>query len=324
MAYQQKKDMEVRGLKILVTGGAGFIGSNIVETLLQEEASVIVLDDLFTGKLENLPKSQLLVFVKGSVTNRNLVVQLVKKVDIVIHTAARNIIASTKDPRNDYEVNIGGTLNLLLCAREFGIKKFVYTSSCSVYGNSRYLPINEDDATNVLSPYSVSKLAGENYCIAFYESWGVPVSVLRYSNVYGPKQEPGNPYCGVIAKFMQRILDNDPPVIHDDGNQTRDFTYIEDVVEATLLAALSKKAEGEIFNVGTGLETSINDLVSIFGSMVGKKLTPIHIDKRDIDNIRRRVLNIEKIRRKLRWEPKTNLIDGLMKTRKWYENSRKS
>lgn len=307
--------------KVLITGGAGFIGSNIAEKLLRENAKVIVLDDLFTGKIENLPKSNSLEFVKGSVTDYPLVSYLVKKVEFIIHAAARNIIVSTKDPRNDFEVNIGGTLNLLLAARESNVKRFVYTSSCSVYGNSRYLPINEDDPLNPLSPYAVSKLAGENYCMAFYESYNLSTTVVRYSNIYGTKQRADNPYCGVVAKFFDAVMKNESPEIHGDGEQTRDFTYVDDVVEATLLALLSDKAEGKIYNVGTGREISINYLARCIIELAEKRLNPTHISRRDIDNIRRRVLNIECIRKELKWIPEYTLENGLRKTKEWLDSS---
>jgi nucleoside-diphosphate-sugar epimerase len=169
--------------KILVTGGAGFVGSNIVHRLLQDGATVIVLDDFYTGSEANLPlEHPRLEIIRGSVTDFDLVRDAVRRSTIVIHLAARNIIVSTKNPREDYEVNIGGTLNVLLAVREAGIRRVVYSSSASVYGNPRYLPINEDDATNMLSPYAVSKFAGENYCKAFYESYGLSTAVVRYSN----------------------------------------------------------------------------------------------------------------------------------------------
>jgi UDP-glucose 4-epimerase len=205
----------------------------------------------------------------------------------------------------------------LLAAKRNGIERVVYTSSASVYGNPRYLPINEDDRLSTLNPYAASKLAGENYCSAFYESYGVPVVVLRYSNVYGINQTPTNPYCGVVSRFFDSLISGNPPMIHGDGEQTRDFTYVGDVVEATMLAALSPKAEGEVFNVGTGKETSVNELVQYLIHITGSDIQPKYVDKRDIDNIRRRVMNIEKIRRVLRWVPSTTLYRGLVYTHEW-------
>ena len=180
------------GRRVLVTGGAGFVGRNLVRRLLREGARVTVLDDLFTGRRENLPESGF-EFVLGSVCDPPVVERLVGQSEVVIHAAARNIVVSTRNPREDYETNIGGTLNVLLAARAAGGRRIVYTSSTSVYGNPRYLPVNEDDHLSLLTPYSVSKLAGENYCMAFYESYDLPTTAVRYSNVFGPGQDPANP-----------------------------------------------------------------------------------------------------------------------------------
>lgn len=303
------------GRRVLVTGGAGFVGGAVVRRLVAMGARVTVLDDLFTGKAETIPTGA--QFVEGSVTDQALVRQLVAEHSLVFHMAARNIIASTKNPRDDYESNIGGTLNVLLAARESRPDRVVYTSSTSVYGNPRSIPINEDDGLVLLSPYAVSKLGGENYCTAFYESYGLPVSVVRYSNVYGPGQRPDNPYCGVVSKFFAAALAGEPLMVHGDGEQTRDFTFVEDAVDATLMAAIHPRAEGEVFNVGTGIETSINQLAAAIGRAVERSVDVRHVDRRDIDNIRRRVVNIEKIRRMLHWVPAVTLERGLTATARW-------
>jgi UDP-glucose 4-epimerase len=255
--------------------------------------------------------------VEGSVTDGSLVKRLVQDAEIVIHGAARNILLSTRNPRSDFEVNIGGTLNVLLAARESRGARIVYTSSASIYGNPRYLPVNEDEPPSLVSPYAVSKFSGESYCQAFYESYGVPSTVVRYSNVFGPGQDPSNPYCGVVAKFFQAVLTGEPLAIHGDGQQTRDFTFIEDAVEATLVAALSPRAVGEVFNVGTGFETSVSALAETIMQVLNQRVEIRHIDRRDIDNIRRRVLNIEKIRRMLHWVPRFTLREGLERTWQW-------
>ncbi|MCK4598169.1 NAD-dependent epimerase/dehydratase family protein [bacterium] len=304
--------------RFLVTGGAGFIGSNIVQRLLSIGASIIVLDDFYTGTEKNLPSpNSRLEVIRGSVVDFDLVRDIVKEVDYVIHEAARNIIVSTQNPHDDYEVNIGGTLNILLAARKAEIKRVVYASSASVYGNPRYLPINEDDMTNLLSPYAVSKFSGESYCRAFYESYGLSTTAVRYSNVYGPYQRIDNPYCGVISKFFHAAMTGEPLSIHGDGDQTRDFSYIDDVVDATLLAATFAKAEGQVYNVGTGRETTLNQLAHLIIETVGVDAKFAYIDRRDIDNIRRRVVNIEKIRRDLRWIPCVTLEEGLRRTYRW-------
>lgn len=303
---------------VLVTGGAGFVGSNLVRRLIREGARVTVLDDLFTGRLENLPGTGF-DFVEGSVCDPVVVGRLVARADVVFHAAARNIVVSTRNPREDFETNIGGTLNVLLAAREHRdkVQRVLYTSSTSVYGNPRYLPINEDDRLSLLTPYAVSKLGGENYCMAFYESYGLPTTAVRYSNIFGPGQDPANPYCGVVAKFIESLFAGKPPVIHGDGNQSRDFTYVDDAVEATLMAASSDRALGEVFNVGTGVETRVNELAATLIKVVGVDVVPEHKDRRDIDNIRRRVVNIEKTRRTLRWVPEVTLEQGLKRTVAW-------
>jgi UDP-glucose 4-epimerase len=302
--------------RVLVTGGAGFVGSNLTRRLIDDGARITVLDDLFTGRRENLPEGGF-EFVRGSVCDAALVESLMARHAIVFHCAARNIVVSTRNPREDFETNIGGTLNVLLAARAAGVERVIYTSSTSVYGNPRYLPINEDDHLSLLTPYAVSKLAGENYCLAFYESYGLPTTAVRYSNIFGPGQDAANPYCGVVAKFIEALLAGRAPMIHGDGDQTRDFTFVADAVDATVRAATSERAIGEVFNVGTGIETRVNQLAEILIRITGARVTPEHINRRDVDNIRRRVVNIEKTRRALRWVPEVTLEEGLKRTLEW-------
>jgi UDP-glucose 4-epimerase len=307
------------GRRVLVTGGAGFVGGSLVRRLTDADARVTVLDDLFTGRSEVVPTGAQLVV--GSVVDEALVRELVADTSVVFHLAARNIIASTKDPREDFATNIGGTLNVLLAARDLKVDRVVYTGSTSIYGNPRSIPINEDDTPVALSPYAVSKLGGELYCNAFYENYGVPVSVVRYSNVFGIGQRPDNPYCGVIGKFFAAAMEGRPLQVHGDGEQTRDYTYIDDAIDATLLAAIRPRAEGEMFNLGTGIETSVNELAAKIGRAVGVEVEIVHIDRRDIDNIRRRVVNIEKARRMLRWSPQVTLSEGLARTAAWMRSA---
>ncbi|MCH7878663.1 MAG: NAD-dependent epimerase/dehydratase family protein [candidate division Zixibacteria bacterium] len=317
-------EINFKGKRVLVTGGAGFVGPNLVRAVFDAGGQVIVLDDLFTGTRDNIDSDIEYEFVEGSVTDQKLVGELVGRVDYVAHMAARNIIISTKDPREDYATNIGGTLNILLAARENPDVRVVYTSSASVYGNPRSLPILEDETPLTFSPYSVSKLAGENYCTAFYETYGVKVASVRYSNVYGIKQDPANPYCGVVSKFIEALDAGKPVTVHGDGLQTRDYTYVTDTVEATLIALLSAKADGMVFNIGAGVETSVLTLAEEIGLAMGKKVEIRHVDRRDIDNIRRRVLNIERIRSRLRWQPQTTLREGIRRTVEWWEKAKQA
>jgi len=305
---------------VLVTGGAGFVGTNLVNELCNySPKKIIIVDNLFTGLKSNIPVFDFVDFVEGSVENFDLVFDLMKKCDIVFHLAVRNIIVSTKDPEKDFATNAIGTFNILESARRLkNIKKIVYTSSSSVYGNTSHLPITENDSLYALNPYAASKLTGEAYCNAYFETYMVPVSLVRYTNVFGPYSNPQNPYSGVISKFIYSALNNQPITIHGDGEQTRDFTYVDDTIEATISVAISDKSIGEIYNVGTGVETSINNLAKIILEILNNSKSEIrHIDKRDIDNIRRRVLDIEKIRKSLRWTPKVTLKDGLVKTINW-------
>jgi UDP-glucose 4-epimerase len=307
----------LRNKKVLVTGGAGFVGSNIVAQLLEKGALVTVLDNLFTGFEKLIPVHENVSFIKGDVCDKELVDSLIKEHRLIIHAAAKNIIVSTKNPFDDYETNIGGTLNMLIAAKKYNVERFVYTGSASVYGNPNILPIPENSSIYTLSPYAVSKLAGENYCTAFYESYNLPTAVVRYSNVYGVNQDPANPYCGVISKFFDSAIKGENIRIHGDGEQTRDFTYVSDTASATIEALVNPRAIGQIFNTGSGFEVSINTLAEKIIAITGSKSVIEHIDKRDIDNIRRRVVNIEQIRRVLRWSPRYTLLMGLNETLLW-------
>lgn len=309
--------MNWKGKKVLVTGGAGFIGSNLVNLLIELGALVTVLDDLFTGRQENIYYFNDIEFIKNTVTNQRIVNEAVKRKDFIFHLAVRNIIVSTKNPNEDFEVNASGTKNILLAAKKCGVQRVVYASSASVYGNPGEIPISENHRIYPLSPYAASKLAGEFLCTAYYESFGVSSTSLRFSNVYGANQSPSNPYCGVISKFFDALIRKEIPNIYGDGEQTRDFTYIDDIVEAMLIAAVSAKAENEIFNVGTQVATSVNQLYKMIAKVANSKIPAKHINKRDIDNVRARQMNISKIHQILHWEPKTNLSVGLQKTYDW-------
>ena len=306
------QDPQFMNEKILVTGGGGFLGSAVARALIEKGASVIVLDDWSTGAKSNLPDSPRLSILTGNVHAPDAVRGAMRGCTAVIHQAATPITTALRDPAYDCDVNVKGTVNVLLAARDGGgIRRVVYASSDSVYGNPRYLPINEDDQLSPLSPFAVSKLAGENYCRAFYETFGLSTTVLRYANVYGPSAcgEPCNQ--GVVGRFFRNALDGQPLQIHGDGEQTRDFIYVSDAVDATLQACLATKSEGQTYNIGTGIEITVNDFTELVRSVTRSKSRVETVDRLDIDNIRRRVLNIEKIRRELRWTPKYTLEHGL-------------
>jgi len=306
--------------KVLVTGGAGFIGSHVVNALLDLRASVTVLDDFSTGSRKNLPAHPKLNVVRGDITKAETVHKLVHRSAFVFHEASRNILSSLSDPIDDGRVNIMGTLHVLMAIkRSSPACRLVYASTDSLYGNSRYLPINEEDGTNPLNPYSVSKLAGENYCRAFYESFGISTVVLRYANVFGPCHRLDGVPHNVTSRFIECALSGKPLTVHGDGEQTRDFIFVEDVVEATLLAAVTSKSEGQVYNVGSGFETTIDLLARKTVELAGCRSTIVFEDRKDIDNIRRRVLNIERIRKDMRWAPTYTLEHGLKQTIRWYQ-----
>jgi len=311
--------MSLKNKKVLVTGGAGFVGSNLVKKLINEyQAKVTVLDDLFTGNKDFLAGLNC-SFVQGTVEDADLVNGLVKEAEIVFHLAARNIIVSNANPREDLSVNVGGTFNVLEACKINGIERVVYSSTASVYGNPKTLPIPEDAPKEFLSFYSASKFSGEVYAQTFYEVFNVPVAVVRYSNVYGFNQLPQNPYCGVIGKFIDRSLKAEPVLIHGDGEQTRDYTFVSDAVEATVQAAINPRAIGQVYNIGTGVETSVKHLAETIIELSGGKSVIEYVDKRDIDNIRKRYLNIDKIRHELKFSPFTRIENGLKDTIDWYK-----
>jgi UDP-glucose 4-epimerase len=250
-------------MRVLVTGGAGFIGSHLVDRLVNDGSSVRVLDNLSTGKLSNIEghiKSGKVDFVQGDITDFDLVKKTVKDCDAVAHLAAIiSVPFSVKNPKQTCETNIGGTLNLLSAAAEKGVGKFVFISSCAVYGEPSYLPVDELHPTNPVSPYAESKLLGERYCLGFHERRLLKSVVFRLFNVYGPRQGL-NEYSGVITKFIDRLKTGQPLIIYGDGSQTRDFVHVSTVVDAIHSALQSNRANGEILNIGTGTSVTIKEL----------------------------------------------------------------
>jgi len=297
---------------ILVTGGAGFIGSFTVELLLAKGYKIAILDNFKYGSIKNIEHLHGKVdVVKCDVRNYDELTHIIQKVDAVIHLAAIvSVDEVNENPLKAFEVNAIGTLNLLELARKYDLERFVYASSTAVYGEPRYLPVDENHIVSPLNPYGASKLAGEALVNSYRETYGLSTISLRYFNVYGPRMRPG-PYAGVIMKFVQAALKNEPLVIFGDGTQTRDFVFVKDVARANTIALESK--ETGIFNVGTGKETSINELAEIIIKLTKSKSKIIHTYPRPGD-IRRSVADISKIRNKLKWTPEIDLLRGLKET----------
>jgi UDP-glucose 4-epimerase len=307
--------------QILVTGGAGFVGSNLVKTLINRYgAKVKVLDDLFTGSLDHLQGVDY-EFILGSVEDSKLVERAVQNTDIVFHLASRNIIVSNQNPREDLNVNVKGSFNVFEACLKYHVARVVYTSTSSVYGEPERIPISEDDRKSYLNFYSASKFSAEVYAKTFFEVFNLPITVLRYSNVYGPNQLPANPYCGVIGKLIPAAIAGEPLRIHGFGEQTRDYTFIDDAVNATIAAAMNTEAVGEDYNIGTGDETSVNELANTILEITKSKSLIQYIDNRDIDNISRRSINISKAKRDLHYLPQHTIAQGLQETVNWFLKS---
>jgi UDP-glucose 4-epimerase len=299
----------------LVTGGAGFIGSHIVERLLKDGKQVRVIDNFVTGKRENLRDHiEKIDLVNGDILDLELVRNALKGVEVVFHQAAlRSVPLSVDNPLATNQVNTQGTLNVLLATRDAGVKRVIYASSSSVYGDSPRLPKTEDQATAPISPYAVSKLAGENYCSVFTKVYGLETISLRYFNVFGPRQDPQSQYAAVIPKFIARALKGKPLEVHGDGLQSRDFTYIDDVVQANLLAATAEKGIGEAFNVAKGKAYSLLDLIAALSRILDKNLQWIHTPSRQGD-VRHTLADISKARRILGYKVHTEFEQGLYET----------
>lgn len=303
----------MKNKRIVITGGAGFIGSNLA-TALCEDNEVVILDDISTGKLENidsLVRNELVTLVKGSITDIKLLKRTFEGAEYVFHLAAiASVAKSIENPDLTTEVNLTGTMNVLLACMDKGVKKVVNTSSASVYGNITTVPLAEDMPTYPESPYGAQKLGGEHYCRVFYEVYGIRSTSLRCFNVYGPNQDPGSEYSPVIPKFISDITKNTPPTIFGDGNQTRDFIFVEDVVHANILTAENSASDGTIINIACGKETSINDLASKIIELIGKDMEPIHSEERE-GEIRRSIADISLAKKLLSFKPKFSLEEGL-------------
>ena len=315
----QKFD-ELKEKNILVTGGAGFIGSHIAEKLVEIGAKVKVLDNFFAGKLENLEGFRDKVeLIEGDITDLSLVYKAMEGIDYVSHQAAlRSAPKSVNLPLSYNRVNVEGTINILIAAKERGVKRVVYASSSSVYGDNLQLPQKEEDFPSPLTPYATSKLAGEFYCKMFTRTYGLSTVSLRYFNVFGPRQSLESQYAVVIPKFIKCILDEEPPPIHGDGKQSRDFTYIDNVVYANLLALTRESVDGEIFNTGEGKTISILELVDYLSRIAGKEVKPVFTPPRPGDPPYT-MADIEKVSSLLGYKPLVSFEEGLKRTFIWFK-----
>ncbi len=313
--------MDLTDYKVLVTGAAGFIGSHIVDKLLQHGARVIGIDNLSIGKLEYLVlamKNDRFEFVEGDIRDYDLIVSLLKDVDIIFHQAAlASVNRSIKFPRETATVNINGTLNLLTAAKNTDVKRFVFASSSSVYGNTLELPKRETMQRCPISPYAVSKCVGEMYAEIYYPIYGLQCVSLRYFNVYGPRQTISE-YSGVIPIWINRILRDLPPLVHGDGLQTRDFTFVKDVVEANLLAAFTPDISNEVFNVGSGQNISVLKVAEKLLELFNKDyLEPKFISPRPGD-VKDSLADISKAKEFLGYQPKYSFDLGIKETFDWF------
>jgi UDP-glucose 4-epimerase len=313
----------MKNKKIVVTGGAGFIGSNLARHLSNEKNHVVVIDNLSTGHLENIQdliETDSVKFFKGSITELNVLQDVFKGFDYVFHEAALpSVPRSIKEPLITNQVNINGTLNVLIAAKDAGVKKVVYASSSSVYGDTPTLPKTEKMAPHPLSPYAVSKLASEYYCSVFTEVFHLPTVALRYFNVYGPRQDPSSEYAAVIPRFIMNVLNDNPLIVYGDGNQTRDFTFIDDVVHANVLAAESDTTG--VFNAAGGKRISINTLAKTVMTLCNKELEIVYEEIRPGD-IKHSLSDISLAKEKFGYTPEFDIKNGLKETIQWFQRQR--
>lgn len=315
-------------MKVLVTGGAGFIGSNLVQALINDDriAAVKVLDNLETGRFANISafkNHSKFEFIEGDIRNYAICVGAAEGVDIISHQAALGSVPrSVKDPLTTHEVNATGTLNIFNAAKENNIKRVVYAASSSTYGDHPDLPKVEDKIGAPISPYGVTKLVNELYAKVFAELYDMEFIGLRYFNVYGPQQNPAGPYAAVIPLFIKSLLESKAPVINGAGDSSRDFTFVEDVVQANLLAMFTDNvnAVNQVYNIAKGEQTSLNQLFEMLKEISGKNINAIHGPERGGD-IKHSLADVSKARKLLGYDPATSPIDGLRKTFDWYKKN---
>jgi len=301
----------------LVTGGAGFIGSHLSEELVRRGHRVRVADSLITGKRRNLDHVDGVDFVEGDLADMDVAIRAVAGMEYVLHQAAiPSVPRSVTDPMTSHRANVDAALNVLVAARDAGVKRLVYAGSSAAYGNALTLPKREDMPPNPLSPYALQKLMAEQYCQMFTVLYGLETVTVRYFNVFGPRQDPGSPYSGVISLFATALLEGRRPTIYGDGEQTRDFTYVANVVDGVLRACEAPKAAGEVINVATGGRISLNELLSVMSGLVGARVAPIYKEERAGD-VKDSQADITKARTLLGYEPIVGLEEGLRRTIEW-------
>lgn len=300
-------------MNILVTGGAGFIGSHLVEKLLSVGDRARVLDDLSTGKRENLPHHNALEIVEGDIRDAGLVGRCMEGMNAVVHLAAvASVQASIDDPIRTHQVNFDGTLNLLEASHRYGVKRFLYACSAAVYGDTASIPVSEDIAPNPLSPYAVDKLTGEYYLLYYHRKYNLAATSFRFFNIYGPRQDPSSPYSGVISIFMDRLQRDQPVTVFGDGAQTRDFVYVADLAELLARAAHETEGVGGVFNVGTGMRHSLLQLLGHLEKLSGKRIERRHEPPR-LGDIQHSCADVSRLKQVFGSAPATPFDQGLKK-----------
>ena len=308
--------------RYLVTGGAGFIGSHITEELVRRKHFVRVLDNFSSGKKENLDDlAKKIEIVRGDIRDKSTCFRAAKGIDYILHQAAlRSVPKSMVDPASYNEVNIGGTLNMLEAAKSCNVKSLVFASSSSIYGDVNVFPEKEDTLSQLISPYALSKLAGEYYCKIFSHHYGLPTACLRYFNVFGPRQALDDEYAVVIPKFIYCIMHDQQPPIFGTGKQSRDFTFVKNVVSANLLAAGNKRLKGTVFNVASGKDYTVLKLVEILNSVMGKNIKPKLLALRPGD-VFKTLADLTKSRKILGYKPAVDFVEGLRQTVRYFRES---
>jgi UDP-glucose 4-epimerase len=308
--------------KFLVTGGAGFIGSNICRKLVSEGCFVRVIDNLLTGKKSNLADIiDNIEFIEADMGDEEIARSAMKNIEIILHQGALpSVPRSVDDPAASHKHCVDATFTLLLAARDAGIKRFVYAASSSAYGDTPTLPKIETMPPAPLSPYAVGKLVGEYYCSVFSQVFGLETISLRYFNVFGPNQDPASQYAAAIPAFVTSILKDQPPTIYGDGRQSRDFTYVDNVVEANLLAARVKQTQGQVINIACGQAITVNEIIEIINNSLGKNIRPIYTDPRPGD-VKHSLADITAARRLIGFKPIISFEQGLQKAIEWYRDN---